>query len=102
MTAAGNFPDGSVEYATSITFGVDCGCDGPSPTPADDDNTPVLQPTSPSPIPGIGDDDSDDDSKEVIDPATADAVAVNRPVSVWGTAAVTAGAFMMAVAFVAG
>lgn len=35
-TLTGLFPDGTVDLATSTTFGVDCGCDGgslPAPTP---------------------------------------------------------------------
>eukprot|EP00752_Nemacystus_decipiens_P002667 g2495.t1 len=48
------FPDGSVDYATSTTFGVECGCDedrgGVTPTP-DTTPTPVAAPTAPSPTP---------------------------------------------------
>ena len=34
MTSAGVYPDGSGFVATATTFSVDCGCDGPAPTPA--------------------------------------------------------------------
>jgi len=115
MTATGAFPDGSVTYGTSETFGVDCGCDGPQPT-STPGPVPLLNPTEPNPeetpapdagtggvtatappFPVIG--DSNDDSEGLNPGATdlADAAAVNGPGSVWSLAAAVAAA-MMAVA----
>eukprot|EP00752_Nemacystus_decipiens_P017371 g15566.t1 len=63
------FPDGSVDYGTATTFGVECGCDDDrggvsptpvtttpapvtvSPTPGTDTPSPVAAPTAPSPTP---------------------------------------------------
>ena len=51
MTAAGVFPDGTDDYATSTTFGVDCGCDGSATT----SETPAPLTPATSPTPSAGD-----------------------------------------------
>ncbi len=97
----GTFPDGSVNYGTSATFGVDCGCDvstpgpvpvlnpGPGQTPAPAPDT--VDVTVP-PIPVIG--DGDDDVDPVGTTESTDAAAVNGPGSVWSLAAAAAAAVM--------
>ena len=123
MPPAGGFADG-VDYGTSTTFGVDCGCEDPAPsstpqptpailvinpappspeeTPSPNASTGEIPSTSP-PIPFIVADDDEDEKALTVEDNETGAAAVNRPIFTWSVAtAAAAAATVMAVAVTGG